>query len=411
MEFSGKLKKQYDHLYRKYEFRFNVVIDQYEYRMRRKKSKWENYTDRVKNNLLFELSNLELEMATDKLSIFVESDTICPQYNPFEEYFESLEKWDEKKDYIKEMSETVETENPELFKDTLERFLVGTLDCLLSEDAVNDVCLVFQSPQGIGKSRWMRKLLPKQFRNTYLYEGAIDTKSKDDVIMLSQYWFLHLDELESLRTNDISALKSYITRQRISVRKAYGRYKSKYIRRASFLGSVNDDEFLSDMTGNRRWLIFKAPVINYKHKVNADKMWSQAYSLLKNKDYRYWYNIDEIAKLNNRNEQFRKVPTSEEMVLKNFKFNDTSGNGEWLGSTDIMSKIMLNQPQFASKLHSNVVGRVCTKYCKAKKLSGGYPVYWVDYVGIEAEETSAKPFTIKASTLGQSINEEDDLPF
>jgi predicted P-loop ATPase len=337
---------------------------------------------------------------------------MCPQYNPFDDYFSSLKKWDEKKDHIGEMAKTVTTDDDELFRDTLERFLVGTINCLLNEDAVNDVCLVFQSPQGIGKSRWMRKLLPKQFQSTYLYEGAIDTKSKDDVIMLSQYWFLHLDELESLRSNDISALKSYITRQRISVRKAYGRYKSKYIRRASFLGSVNDDEFLSDMTGNRRWLIFKAPEINYKHKLKPDKMWAQAYSLLQDKEYRYWYDIKEIAKLNSRNEKFRKVDTSEEMLLKNFQFNDESGNGEWMGATDVMSKIMLNHPQFATKLHSSTIGRVCTKHSKAKKTESGYAKYWIDYVGVEEEETTSKPFTVSSSSLQSNpIDEEDDLPF
>ena len=93
----------------------------------------------------------------------------------------------------------------------------------------------------------MRRLLPKKFRNEFLYEGEIDTKNKDHVMYLSQYWFIHLDELESLRNNDIGAIKSYITRQRISLRKAFGRYKINLVRRASFLGSVNQDKFLQEI--------------------------------------------------------------------------------------------------------------------------------------------------------------------
>ena len=139
----------------------------------------------------------------------------------------------------------------------------------------------------------MRSLLPKQFQREYLYEGNIDTKNKDHTQYLSQYWFIHLDELETLKSNDISAIKSYITRQRISLRKAYGRYKSNMVRRASFLGSVNEDKFLSDITGNRRWLVFKTSEIDYEHKVDVDQLWAQVYEIWK-KGFKHWFDVDEI---------------------------------------------------------------------------------------------------------------------
>ena len=215
------------------------------------------------STLLLELSEQDMELPDNKLNMFVESESVADDYNPFLEYFEELKPWDGKIDYIDQLAKTLKTDNDDRFGDVLKRFLVGSLDCLLNEDTVNDVCLVFQSSQGIGKTRWMRKLLPDKFQKEYLYEGNIDTKNKDHTQYLSQFWFIHLDELETLKSNDISAIKSFITRQRISLRSAYGRYKSNYIRRASFLGSVNDDKFLTDTTGNRRWLVFKTFKIDY----------------------------------------------------------------------------------------------------------------------------------------------------
>ena len=228
-DFTGKYHKQFNFITANYQFRFNVVTSLYEYRTieftgRNKKTRintsWRKYDDRVKNQILLRLMETDLDISQDKFNIFVESEKISPDYNPFYEYFENLEPWDEKTDFIQQISETVRTGDNEHFKSTLQRFFVGTIDCLLEEDAVNDVCLVFQSGQGIGKTRWMRSLLPKKFQAEYLYEGNIDTKNKDHTMYLSQYWFIHLDELETLRSNDISAIKSYITRQRISVRKA-----------------------------------------------------------------------------------------------------------------------------------------------------------------------------------------------
>src|SRR5690606_1201827 len=156
-------------------------------------------------------------------------------------------------------------------------------------DEVNDVCLVFQSStQGVGKTRWMRKLLPEKFRSLYLYEGVVDTKNKDHTIYLSQYWFMHLDELETLKGANIGAIKSFITRQRISERKAFARYTTTFQRRASFLGSVNDDKFLTDITGNRRWLVFKVKDIDYEHLVDINGVWAQAYYYYK-QGFKYWF--------------------------------------------------------------------------------------------------------------------------
>ncbi len=310
---------QFNYISSKYVFRFNVVTSFYEFSKKKKKLKWEKYDDRVKNSILLELMQEHIEVATDKVNIFIESMDFSPDYNPFEEYFDDLKKWDEGVDYIGKFADTIKTDNPKYFRSTLERFLVGTLDCLLNTDSVNDVCLVFQSKQGVGKTRWMRSLLPKQFQSEYLYEGNIDTRNKDHTIYLSQYWFIHLDELETLKSNDIGAIKSYITRQRISARKAFGRYTSHFSRRASFLGSVNEDKFLSDITGNRRWLVFKVNDINYMHGLNSNKLWAQVFHLYK-EGYRHWFDTDEIKEINNQNEEFRSMSIEEELLLRYFTF-------------------------------------------------------------------------------------------
>lgn len=409
MKYNGKHSSVFNYISSKYKFRFNVVTSFYEISKNKKKLKWRKYDDRIKNSILLELMTNSMEIATEKVNIFIESSECSPDYNPFIEYFENLKEVKGEVDYIKEISKTIETEEKDRFYDTLKRFLVGTIHCLLNEDSVNDVCLVFQSGQGIGKTRWMRKLLPKQFRSEYLYEGNVDTRNKDHVMYLSQYWFIHLDELETLRSNEIGAIKSYITRQRISVRKSFGRYKTNFIRRASFLGSVNDDKFLTDTTGNRRWLVFKVKSIDYQHKINSDKVWAQAYKLYKD-EFRHWWDIEEIKELNKANEEFRAISLEEELLMRFFKFNKEDKDGELLSSSEIIQHVIANVPSFNHKLTSSKMGKALAKHSKFKKMKSGIQRYYVDYMGKDLSAADEVEI-IDTSKKKKVIGENDDLPF
>jgi len=424
-EFGGKYKKQFNYIASHYEFRFNVVTSLYEFRKldfkkgkTHKKGDWLKYEDRTRNRLLLELMELDLDISKEKFDLFIESEFISPDYNPFVEYFEQLKPWDGKTDYIKELSKTVKTANEKRFYSTITKFLVGTLDCLLEVDAVNDVCLVFQSAQGDGKTRWMRQLLPKQFRDEYLYEGNINTNDKDHVMYLSQYWFIHLDELETLKKNDIAAIKSYITRQRISLRKAFGRYKNSFVRRASFLGSVNEDKFLTDVTGNRRWLVFPTKHIDYEHRVDIDGLWAQVYHIWNNGSFKHWFDHEEIKEINQINETFRTMPFEEEMLLKYFGFPEEEVLGEYMSSSEVMMKINEIKPGLMNKLNSVNMGRSLSKHCPVKKTLKGVQKYYLEYTVLDAGDAEEALKTVPDTTSAPAYvasdgnyNEDDELPF
>lgn len=435
-DFTGKYHKQFNYIASNYQFRFNVVTSGYEFRKLTKgkgRGDWSKYDDRTKNKILIEMFDKDLDISQDKFNIFVESETVSKDYNPFEEYFERLKRWDGKTDYLAQICKTVKTDNAERLHSVMKKFFVGTLECLLEEDAVNDVCLVFQSGQGLGKTRWMRKLLPKQFQSEYLYEGNIDTRNKDHVQYLSQYWFIHLDELEVLKGGEISAIKSYITRQRISVRKAFGRYKSNFVRRASFLGSVNDDKFLTDITGNRRWLVFTIKGIDYEHNIDIDGLWSQIYFYW-NDGFQHWFDIAEIKAINKINEEFREMTSEEEQLLQLFSFPEDIKDGVWLSSTDVILQLSLTRAMMTTKLMPNKMGKALARHCRNKKTTNGVQRYLVKFEGEDKNEKDRAlpddsnvvfdfkkhdaeapqhPEPIKVEPLQSEMfdDEDDDMPF
>lgn len=411
MKVNGKYSSSFNFILSRYRFRFNEVSGGYEYcrvKKNKPKKKWSEFNDRLRSTIMGELLEQQFDPPKNKVDDFIESLKISPDYDPFKAYFKSLPKWNKKTDYIAQLAKTVPVENQKHFYKSLKKFLVGSVDCLLRPDSVNDVCLVFQSAQGSGKTRWMRKLMPELFRKDYFFEGSVDTRNKDHVQYLSQNWFIHLDELESLKSNEIGALKSYITRQRISLRKAYGRYNSKMLRRASFLGSVNDDKFLSDTTGNRRWLVFKViGLINYDHKIDIDMLWSQVYHIWST-GFKHWFDTDEIKEINNNNEKFRQISIEEELLRRFFKFTKKKGKGEYLSSSEVIEKIAVNVPQFNNKLTVIRMGKALAKHAKKKKFVGGIQTYYLKYLG---SEHSTNTPTLYGKQKYKEINENDDVPF
>ncbi len=403
MEITGKLRQQYQHLRNNYAFRYNIVTGMYEFRKCAKakpipNEPWQEFDDRIKNDILLDMSFQDLELPEAKFNIYVESIRMSPNYDPILSYFEELKSFKPNNEsQISKLASTIKCDNPKFFELAFRKFLVSTVACLLEPDAVNDTCLVFRSPQGAGKSRWMRKLLPKKFQSRFLKEGFINPKNKDHTIFLAQYWFIHLDELESLKGNNVGDIKSFITTQRISERKSYGRYNSHFVRRASFLGSVNEAKFLTDITGNRRWLVFEVESIDYMHHIDIDAVWAEAYYLYK-QGYQHWFDKKEIEELNNLNETFREMSLEEELLLQLFDFpKEEGGWGKYMSSTDVIMEIMKTQGQVGNKLNNNTLGRALSRYAVLKKKSGVmkyYVLYKEQQGGVEytEEENDNLPF-------------------
>ena len=281
----------------------------------------------------------------------------------------------------------------------------------MNEDAVNDICLIMQGAQGVGKSRWMRKLLPNQFMREYYYEGPIDTGKNDHVEYLSKCWFINLEELEVMNKNSVNSLKSFVTRQRINFRRSYGKFSEDYLRRASFIGSVNDTTFLTDMTGNRRWLVFKAYEMDHMHDLNINKIWAQAYSLYLS-GYRSWFNLEDIAKINERNEQFRDQSYEEELIIRFFDFPKTENlSGEWLSSSDVIDFLSAQNKSQAGKLFARTVGRILTKNSLLKKRSSGMTKYYLKTLNDTSSFSNNENQNNDSPVFKTDIEEGDDLPF
>src|SRR5690606_16416017 len=147
-----------------------------------------------------------------------------------------------------------------------------------------------------------------------------------------------MDDFEVLCRGNSGALKELITKSVIRERRPYGYYSENYLRRASFVASTNNSEFLHDLTGNRRFLCFSVSGIEYQHRIPIDKVWSQAVYLYY-KGFQFWFDEEEIRELNQKNEIFTHRSSEEELVEMFFTPGTGDDHTHIMNSTEIIQFI------------------------------------------------------------------------
>ncbi len=298
-----------------YDFRYNVITNQVEYKPKENEL-FVALLDFQLNSLYVEIKSQDIKTTlTDLKSILYSA--FSDMYNPFKEYFENLPMWDGI-DYIEQLANTVKTHDNEFFKWSLRKWLVAVVACAIKEKATNHQCIIIAGNQGIGKSTWIDNLVPKSLM-PYYYSGDVNLQNKDTLHYLSSKFLINLDELANMTYSSVTKLKEIVTKGHISFRQAYSHFNSTFIRRASFIGSVNGNEFLYDLTGNRRFISIEAfEFINKgRHNINLDHVYAQAYTLLKN-GFVFWFNENDEKKLEDNNKNFIVISAEEEALLKLF---------------------------------------------------------------------------------------------
>lgn len=303
-----------------YDFRYNTIKETSEYSEKGAEN-YQEVSEKFINTLVVNFKCADIKCTYTTIDQILNSD-IIDQYNPFEEYFNSLPKWDESnQSEITRLIQTVETTKQEFFSICLKRWLLALVNCTLNSSIINHQMIVFSGKQGIGKSTWIRNLVPDELLDHY-YSGAINLNNKDTSIFLSECFLINLDELTNLSKKETGSLKEVITKDSINTRKAYARKSKRLARRASFIGSINDSEFLYDLTGSRRFLCFEVLKIIFDHDIDMSLVYSEAKYLLEKGEQSY-FTMDEIQLIEENNEMFRIKSSWEILILDHFSNSET----------------------------------------------------------------------------------------
>ncbi len=133
---------------------------------------------------------------------------------------------------------------------------------------------VLEGPQGIGKSSALRLLFGGEWFSDSL---PPDVSSKDAALGLCGVWCLELAELQQLIRSESSTVKAYLSRQVDRFRPPYGKFVVERPRHSVLVGTTNDEEWLSDTTGNRRYWPLACKHVDLEWIAdNREQLWAEA---------------------------------------------------------------------------------------------------------------------------------------
>jgi molybdopterin-guanine dinucleotide biosynthesis protein len=370
----------------RYVFRHNMVSGKLEFQYFGKK-KWNVMNDFIENSMLRECLKGRIKTNLSSLRNLLYSD-FCELFNPFEDYFFNLPTYDEKTDYITELANTITTTKQDLWQQCFKKWLVAMVGCVLDDKVINHTVIVFSGKQGLGKTTWVEKLVPKPL-NEYLFSGTINPNNKDTLVQLAECMLINLDELENLNRSEIGSLKEIITKTQIRMRKAYGHNNETMPRRASFAGSVNTAQFLNDSTGSRRFLCFELEGIKYQHDVDINMAFSQALFLFKS-GFRFWFDQEEIKSITENNEQYQLHSPEEELLLTWFEPCEREKANAFFNASQIAAKLAERAKININDGTINKLGKALKKHNFIRLKKHGIYVYAVNEKTYEEVDNRSK---------------------
>ncbi|MBM0144051.1 VapE domain-containing protein [Segatella copri] len=356
-------------LYGHISLRFNEITSRVEYKIPADNTDAHRFmpvNDRIVNSLWSQMSTITRVNIQDMYRV-IESDYV-PVFNPFKAYLNNLCKsvgvQDKKqsvgdRDYIQELAQTVRVKGGEqeqkLWHLYLKKWLVGMVASWISEDVVNNVILVLIGEQGAYKTTWFNYLLPPPLKQYFYTKTNANRMSKDDILTLAQYALVCCEELDTMRPAELNQLKAAVTMPSIDERAAYAHYHEHRKHIASFCGTGNNTQFLSDPTGNRRWLPFEVESIlsPREHPFHYEGIYAQALSLYTS-GFQYWFTKEEIQELNRHNKQFETPHLEHELVDLYFRRPIDNELGEFISVARALQMICNGISQ---KLSAVNVGR------------------------------------------------------
>ena len=372
-----------------YEFRYNTVLGRTEYR-----SKNDAHFSKVGryeiNTLRREIDNdIGIITSSENLYSIIES-SFSPRINPIQEYFKGLPLVDIGCDEgnsnisslslkaIPELSSCVVVRNHEKWLPYLTKWLVAVVaNAMDDRECRNHTCLVLTGEQGKFKTTFLDLLCPSAL-HSYSYTGKIYPQEKDTLTYIGQNLIVNIDDqLKTLNKRDENELKNLITCPMVKYRMPYDKYVEEHPHLASFVASVNGNDFLTDPTGSRRFLPFEVLSIDIEKakRISIDNVYAEAKALL-SMGFRYWFDEDEIVELYRESEDFQVQTAEMELLLRCFeKPTEDNPQCSYMTTTEVITYLGLYTHHPLSLKHMGEALKRTGFEKVSKRRDGGSPIY------------------------------------
>jgi predicted P-loop ATPase len=355
------ITKLCNYLKTNYTFRYNILTNKSEM----KREGEEDYIvigKREKNTIVLDAQQAGLNCWDKDVERIIES-TGTPTYHPFTNYFDQLPKWDGK-DRVSELAKRVSEK--EVWVSGFHRWMLSATAQWMNIGGVdaraNCVApLLISTEQGWGKSTFCRILLPQELQEHYT-ENFNLAKESDCDKELGRYGIINLDEFDKFSANKMPKLKNLMQKQALHVRHAYERNDTNLHRIASFIGTSNRRDLLSDPTGSRRFLCVELEKpIDCQTPIEYPQLYAQLKEELLRGERTYFTKEEERKiQLNNR-PYYSSVPELEAFHRHYRMASQTDEGAEFMTSSEIYKRLQRSERAVMRGATANRFARLLTE--------------------------------------------------
>jgi len=294
-----------------YLFRRNVLNGKVEFAMKPAEGQaplWKPLTQPALNSIIIRAKREYIcENGSPKSDIveYVNSDEI-DTFDPIADYLEHLPKWNGE-NHVARLFNRLPGVDSELMG-YLATWLRSAVAHWLQMDTIhgNECVPTLIGAQGCGKTTFFVRLLPPHLREYYLDHLNLSNKF-DKEMALTNNLLVNLDELDAIRPSQHASLKQTLSKSKVNGRPIYGASQEDRPRYASFVATTNNPHPLTDVTGSRRYICLTIPkgkYIDNTSEIDYDQLYAQVLYELRVQKSPYWFNNDEVARIQQLNQNY-----------------------------------------------------------------------------------------------------------
>ena len=298
-----------------------------------------------------------LEKGSPKSEIkdYVESEEV-PEYNPIQAFLDGLPVWDGQNHIARVFSRIPGLSSEQLNYLTI--WLRSAVAHWMQMDMLhgNECVPTLIGQQGCGKTVFVRRLLPPHLREYFL--GHLNLANKFDKEMaLTNNLLVNLDELDAIRHSQQASLKQTLSVNKVNGRPIFGRTQEDRPRFASFVATTNNRHPLQDLTGSRRYICIRIPdgqMIDNTGEIDYGQLYAQVVYELQELKAPYWFNNEEVARIQQLNQEFMDQKDLGEMFVACFRQPKEGEVVKKLNCDQIITIIQQDYPSLQNTIGNRV---------------------------------------------------------
>ena len=215
-------------------------------------------------------------------------------------------------------------------------------------------------PQAYRKSTFCRLILPPCLQA--YYTDSIDfSRKRDAELYLNRFLLINMDEFDQIGVNQQSFLKHILQKPVVNTRRPNASAVESLRRYASFIGTSNHKDLLTDTSGSRRFIgVEVTGVIDVVRPIDYEQLYAQAMTALY-KNERYWFDEEEEAIMTESNQEFEQSPAIEQLFQVYYRAATDDEAGEWLLAADLLQRIQKASKMKFSPRQVSYLGRILQK--------------------------------------------------